>query len=70
MPGAQCLALGAGQGDFRPAVVSRSDNQTIDCTFEGVEVEPGEYTFVVQTRSGLGDDFGVATATRLVKVVG
>ena len=52
------------------AVVSRSDNQTIDCTFEGVEVEPGEYTFVVQTRSGLGDDFGVATATRLVKVVG
>ena len=52
------------------AVVSRSDNQTIDCTFEDVEVEPGEYTFVVQTRSGLGDDFGVATATRLVKVVG
>ena len=36
----------------------------------GATVEPGEYTFVVQTRSGLGDDFGVATATRLVKVVG
>ena len=48
---------------------SRSDNQTIDCTFTGVEVEPGEYTFVVQTRSGLGDDFGVATATRNVTVV-
>ena len=51
------------------ATVSRSDNQTIDCAFEGVEVEPGEYTFVVQTRSGLGDDFGVASATRNVKVV-
>ena len=52
------------------ATVSRSDNQTIDCVFEGVEVEPGEYTFVVQTRSGLGDDFGVATATRNVRLVG
>ena len=51
------------------AAVSRSDNQTIDCTFTGVEVEPGEYTFIVQTRSGLGDDFGVATATRNVTVV-
>ena len=52
------------------ATVSRSDNQTIDCAFEGVEVEPGEYTFVVQTRSGLGDDFGVASATRNIRVVG
>ena len=51
------------------ATVSRSDNQTIDCAFEDAEVEPGEYTFVVQTRSGLGEDFGVATATRVVKVV-
>ena len=52
------------------AVVSRSDNQTIDCTFEDATIEPGEYTFIVQTRSGLGDDFGVAAATRLVRVVG
>ena len=53
------------------ANVARSDNQTIDCTFAsgGATVEPGEYMFVVQTRSGLGDDFGTATATRLVKVV-
>ena len=57
-------------GTVIKGAVSRSDNQTIDCTFTGVEVEPGEYTFVVQTRSGLGDEFGVATATRLVKVVG
>ena len=57
-------------GTVIKGAVSRSDNQTIDCTFEDVEVEPGEYTFVVQTRSGLGDDFGVASATRLVKVVG
>ena len=51
------------------ATVTRSDNQTLDCKFEGVEVEPGEYLFVIQTRSGLGEDFGVATATRVVKVV-
>ena len=51
------------------AAVSRSDNQTLDCSFDGTEVEPGEYVFVVQTRSGLGEDFGVATATRLVRVV-
>ena len=52
------------------ATVTRSDNQTLDCKFEGVAVEPGEYVFVIQTRSGLGEDFGVATATRMVKVVG
>ena len=51
------------------ATVTRSDNQTLDCKFEGGEVEPGEYLFVIQTRSGLGEDFGVATATRVVKVV-
>ena len=51
------------------ATVTRSDNQTLDCKFEGVAVEPGEYVFVIQTRSGLGEDFGVATATRMVKVV-
>ena len=51
------------------AAVSRSDNQTLDCLFDGETVEPGEYTFVVQTRSGLGEDFGVATATRSIKVV-
>ena len=52
------------------ATVTRSDNQTIDCAFAGAAVEPGEYVFVVQTRSGLGDDFGVASATRIIKVVG
>lgn len=57
-------------GTVVKAVVSRSDNQTIDCTFEDATIEPGEYTFIVQTRSGLGDDFGVATATRNVTVVG
>ena len=51
------------------ATVTRSDNQTLDCKFEGVAVEPGEYVFVIQTRSGLGEDFGVATATRNIKVV-
>ena len=51
------------------ATVTRSDNQTLDCSFDGATVEPGEYVFVVQTRSGLGEDFGVATATRNVKVV-
>ena len=57
-------------GALVKGTVTRSDNQTIDCSFDDVAVEPGEYVFVVQTRSGLGDDFGVATATRGVRVVG
>ena len=50
------------------AVLSYSDLQNVKGTFEGVEVEPGEYTLAVFTRSGMGDAFGVKSATRKVTV--
>ena len=50
------------------AVLSYSDLQNVKGTFEGVEVEPGEYTLAVYTRSGMGDAFGVKSATRKVTV--
>ena len=52
------------------AVLSYSDLQNVKGTFEGVEVEPGEYTLAVFTRSGMGDAFGVKSATRKVVVRG
>ena len=50
------------------AVLSYSDLQNVKGTFEGVEVEPGEYTLAVFTRSVLGGEYGVRKATRKVKV--
>ena len=50
------------------AMLSYSDLQNVKGTFEGVEVEPGEYTLAVYTRSGMGDAFGVKSATRKVTV--
>ena len=52
------------------AMLSYSDLQNVKGTFEGVEVEPGEYTLAVYTRSGMGDAFGVKSATRKVVVRG
>ena len=52
------------------ATLSYSDLQNVKGTFEGVEVEPGEYTLAVYTRSGMGDAFGVKSATRKVVVRG
>ena len=50
------------------ATISYSDLQNVKGAFEGVEVEPGEYTLAVYTRSGMGDAFGVKSATRKVTV--
>ena len=50
------------------AEISYSDLQNVKGVFEGVEVEPGEYTLAVFTRSGMGDAFGVKSATRKVTV--
>ena len=50
------------------AMLSYSDLQNVKGTFEDAEVEPGEYTLAVFTRSGMGDAFGVKSATRKVTV--
>ena len=50
------------------ASVSYSDLQNVKGVFEGVEIEPGEYTLCVYTRSGMGDEYGVKKATRKVTV--
>ena len=51
------------------ATINYSDLQNVKGVFEGVEVEPGEYTLVVCTRSGMGEEYGVKSATRKVSVV-
>ena len=50
------------------AEISYSDLQNVKGTFTGVEVEPGEYTLAVYTRSGMGEEYGVKSATRKVTV--
>ena len=50
------------------ATISYSDLQNVKGVFEGTEVEPGEYTIAVFTRSGMGDEYGVKSATRKVTV--
>ena len=50
------------------ATINYSDLQNVKGVFEGTEVEPGEYTIAVFTRSGMGDEYGVKSATRKVTV--
>ena len=51
------------------ATISYSDLQNVKGVFEDAEVEPGEYTIAVFTRSGMGEEYGVKSATRKVTVV-
>ena len=51
------------------ATISYSDLQNVKGVFEDAEVEPGEYTIAVFTRSGMGEEYGVKKATRKVSVV-
>ena len=50
------------------ATINYSDLQNVKGVFEGVETEPGEYTIAVYTRSGMGEEYGVKSATRKVTV--
>ena len=50
------------------AEISYSDLQNVKGVFEDAEVEPGEYTLVVCTRSGMGEEYGVKSATRKITV--
>ena len=49
------------------AEITFSDLQNIKAAFT-VAPEPGEYTLVVHTRSGMGDEFGVKSATRKITI--
>ena len=63
------VSLEDGKGEIlAKAVVSYSDLQNVKGVFEGVTVDPGEYTLAVWTRSGMGDEYGVKKATRKVVV--
>ena len=50
------------------ATINYSDLQNVKGVFEDTEVEPGEYAIAVFTRSGMGEEYGVKSATRKVTV--
>ena len=50
------------------ATITYSDLQNVKGVFEGVEVEAGEYTIAVFTRSGMGEEYGVKKASRKIVV--
>ena len=63
------VALLDGKGEVvAKAEISYSDLQNVKGVFEGVEVEAGEYTLAVFTRSGMGEEYGIRKATRKVTV--
>ena len=62
------MALVDAHGVETRAVIDFSDLQNVKAHLES-GLLAGEYTLKVYTRSGLGDEFGVRTATRRVAVV-
>ena len=63
------VALLDGKGEVvAKAEISYSDLQNVKGVFEGVEVEAGEYTLAVFTRSGMGEEYGVKKASRKIVV--
>jgi len=61
------VALANARGVETKAEITFSDLQNVKAHL-ATALEPGEYTLKVYTRSGLGDQFGVRTATRRVTV--
>jgi len=57
----------AANGTLVKAEIVSSDLNTVKAAFASA-LEAGEYTLVVATRSGLGNEFGVKTATRKVRI--
>ena len=57
----------SSNGTLVKAEIVSSDLNTVKAAF-GSALEAGEYTLVVATRSGLGDEFAVKTATRKVRI--
>lgn len=61
------VGVRAKDGTLVKAVIDSSDLNTVKAHF-ATSVEAGEYTLVVATRSGLGEEFGVAEATRKITI--
>jgi hypothetical protein len=57
----------ASDGTLVKAEIVSSGLNTVKAAF-GSSLEAGEYTLVVATRSGLGEEFGVKTATRKIRI--
>ena len=57
----------SADGTLVKAEIASSGLNTVKAAF-GSPLEAGEYTLVVATRSGLGEEFGVKTATRKIRI--
>ena len=57
----------SADGTLIKAEIVSSGLNTVKAAF-GSSLEAGEYTLVVATRSGLGEEFGVKTATRKIRI--
>ena len=61
------VAIVDDMGQETKAEITFSDLQNVKAQFESAP-EPGEYTLMVRTRSGMGDEFGVKSTTRKIRV--
>ena len=61
------VALVSAKGAETKCEIEFSDLQNVKAKLADA-LEPGEYTLKVYTRSGMGEGFGVRTATRKVTV--
>ena len=61
------VGLRTKDGTLVKATITASDLNTVTAALS-TTIEAGEYTLVVATRSGLGEEYGVAEATRKIKV--
>ena len=61
------VAIVDDMGVETKAEITFSDLQNVKASF-GTAPEPGDYTLVVHTRSGMGDAFGVKVASRKVVI--
>ena len=61
------VAIVDDMGQETKAEISYSDLQNVKAAFTTAP-EPGDYTLMVRTRSGLGDAFGVKSATRRIVI--
>ncbi len=61
------VAIVDDMGQETKAEITFSDLQNVKAAF-GEAPTPGEYTLIVRTRSGMGEEFGVKSATRKITI--
>ena len=61
------VAIVDDMGQETKAEITFSDLQNVKAAFTEAP-EPGDYTLLVRTRSGMGEEFGVKSATRKIKI--